>query len=143
MNDLLEVNIRGIRKLYDMFSNARCYTFRNRREVSGDKPSIDQITQLLRDPQYALFNFGLTDFMIVKSFFLAKMTIVLETENSNFEYTFIHWPEFLEFLPRLAWIKYQSTYQHNAWSLRRKTKVTIDLLFKMIHETAVDAPHMR
>ena len=48
--------------------------------------------------------------MIVKAFYLSKMTVILETEQSNYEYTYMHWPEFLEFLPRLAWIKYRKTY---------------------------------
>ena len=84
---------------------------------------------------------GLTDTMIVKAFYLCKMTVVKESENANFEYTFIHWPEFIEFLPRLAWLKYLETYHHSSWALYRKTKVLLDSLFKLVvNEVAKDPP---
>lgn len=30
------------------------------------------------------------------------MTVPWENDNSDYEYTYMHWPEFLEFIGRLA-----------------------------------------
>ena len=85
-------------------------------------------------------NLDLSDKMILKAFYLCKMTVWSETTNGNVEYTFIHWPEFLEFLPRLAWLKYLKTYQHSSWTLYRKTKVLLDDLFKLVANGIVKEP---
>ena len=36
------------------------------------------------------------------AFYLSKQTVPQETEHSPQEYTFLKWPEFIEFIPRLA-----------------------------------------
>ena len=43
---------------------------------------------------------------------MAKMTCVEETENGNYEYTYLHLKEFYEFIGRLAWLRYKDTYEH-------------------------------
>ena len=52
----------------------------------------------------------LTENKIVQAFFLSKMTVANENVDANFEYTFMHRPEFLEFIGRLAWLKYLNTH---------------------------------
>lgn len=52
----------------------------------------------------------LTDKKIVQAFFLSKMTVINENNDANFEYTYIQKPEFIEFIGRLAWLKYVGTY---------------------------------
>ena len=41
------------------------------------------------------------------------MTVVDENENSNHEYTYLHWAEFFEFIGRVAWLKYLDQYQND------------------------------
>ena len=53
------------------------------------------------------------------------MTVVLENDVSNFEYTYLHWPEFLEFIGRLAQMKYLETYQHTQWMLTKKITIVL------------------
>ena len=48
--------------------------------------------------------------MIVQAFFLSKMTVVNENDYANYEYTYIHWSEFIEFVGRISWLKYLDTY---------------------------------
>lgn len=111
VNDLLEVNFRGIQKLYQLFANSGYFPKYNRvKGLMPDKASIDQILCTLKNPKIAYLNLNLTDKHIIVAFYLSKQTVALEVENSNYEYTFIHWPEFLEFLCRLAWLKYKENY---------------------------------
>ena len=48
---------------------------------------------------------------LIKAFYMSKMTVVEEGEDSNYEYTYLHWPEFIEFMGRLAQVKYRGKYQ--------------------------------
>ena len=41
---------------------------------------------------------------------MSKMTVVEENEDANYEYTYLHWPEFIEFIGRLAQVKYRGKY---------------------------------
>ena len=49
---------------------------------------------------------------IVQAFYLSKMTVVSECDKANIEYTYLHWPEFIEFIGRLAQVRYLKEYQH-------------------------------
>ena len=69
--------------------------------------SIDKLREFLVP---VLKPLHITDEMIVQAFFLSKMTVVNENEHANYEYTYLHKPEFLEFIGRLAWLKYFDTY---------------------------------
>ena len=48
---------------------------------------------------------------VIQAFFMSKMTVVEESEDANYEYTYLHWPEFIEFIGRLAQVKYRGKYQ--------------------------------
>lgn len=76
-----------------------------------DKVSIDQLTWVLCSAEVnEKLNLGFKELMIVKAFYLSKMTVPAENESSNYEYTYMHRPEFVEFLPRLAHLKYVEKY---------------------------------
>ena len=49
---------------------------------------------------------NVSDTNITQAWYLSKMIVMVETEQSEFEYTFMRWPEFLEFVPRLAYFKF-------------------------------------
>ena len=70
--------------------------------------------------------------MIVQAFFLSKMTVVNENDYANYEYTYLHQPEFLEFIGRLAWLKYLGTYLSDVWPLIKKMRVIMRALFGII-----------
>ena len=53
---------------------------------------------------------NLNDDKIVQAFFLSKMTCAQETVTSNVEYTYLYFPEFLEFIGRSAQLKYRYTH---------------------------------
>ena len=54
----------------------------------------------------------INDIKIVQAFYMAKMTCVEETENGNYEYTYLHLKEFYEFIGRLGWLRYKDSYEH-------------------------------
>ena len=70
------------------------------------------------------------------------MTVPEETSQSSYEYTFLKWPEFIEFIPRLAWFKYRGTYQHEAWRLKSKILPVLDALLPLVSERRVDPPEL-
>lgn len=76
--------------------------------------SIDQIKTAFL-PIYILLS--ISERTVIQAFYLAKMTCVKETENANFEYTYLHMSEFFEFIGRLAWLKYMDTYEDTQWRL--------------------------
>lgn len=61
------------------------------------------------------------------------MTLVDESKYSNIEYTFLKWPEFLEFIGRLAYYKYLKTPQHEG-PLHYKLNAIIEPLLALIGE---------
>ena len=78
-----------------------------------------------------------------QAFYLSKMTVVEEVDFSNFEYTYIHWPEFVEFIGRLALIKYRGTYQDEEWPLEKKIGVILTCVLKLVHEETKWPPELR
>jgi len=84
----------------------------------------------------------LTEQMIVQAFFLSKMTVANENDDANYEYTYIHRPEFLEFIGRLAWLKYKDTYLNDSWSLIKKMKVVMTVLFEMVGLAVQEPPEL-
>ena len=100
-------------------------------------PTIDQIVFALKGmiPE-------VDDRKVVQAFYLSKMTIAEETEMANSEYTFLRWPEFLEFIPRLAYMRHRGTYKHEEWRLERKIKDLLDILLRLVGETRIDPPEL-
>lgn len=70
------------------------------------------------------------------------MTCVEETSQSDYEYTYLKWPEFIEFIPRLAYFKYRNTYQHEAWRLKSKIQPVLDALLAIVGERRIDPPEL-
>jgi len=85
-------------------------------------PSIDQIVHTLRG---AIAEVG--EKQLVETFFKCKMTNINETalQGQN-EYTFLRWSEFLEFVCRLAYVKFEKTPQHETSRLVTKLGPTLD-----------------
>ena len=73
---------------------------------------------------------------------MSKQTVAEETTESDFEYTFLKWSEFLEFIPRLAWFKYQNQYQHEAWKLKNKMMPVLDVLLSIVNMKRNDPPEL-
>lgn len=78
----------------------------------------------------------------MKAFYMSKMTVINENDDANYEYTYLQFPEFLEFIGRLAWLKYLKTYQNDTWPLTKKMKIVLLALFKLIHEPVIEPPEM-
>ena len=96
---MLEVNLRGIRKLFDHIAHAEFNSKKNRVQfVNNNDPSIDQVRAVLGGG--VIPECGETK--VIKAFYMSKMTVVEESDDSNYEYTYLHWPEFVEFIGRLA-----------------------------------------
>ena len=92
-------------------------------------PTLDQIIFVL-DGMIPDIN----ERKIVQAFYLSKSTVADESGHALQEYTFIKWPEFIEFIARLAWMKYRGGYQHEEWGLVRKTKPVLDILLSIVRE---------
>jgi len=103
VNNIMEVNLVSIRKLY--FAIAYLTKWEKKRNLithfGGAEPTIDQILCFMKDKVP-----DVTERKIVRSFYLSKMVVSLESDNSSREYTFMKWPEFIELIPRLAYFKY-------------------------------------
>ena len=96
---MIEVNIRGIKKLFDFIAHSEFNNKKNRvKHVNNNDPSIDQVRAVLGSgviPECG-------ELSVITAFYMSKMTIVDESDDSNYEYTYLHWPEFIEFIGRLA-----------------------------------------
>lgn len=101
VNELFTVNIRAIQKLYTLVAScAKFVRVKNRLEDNDLRvASIDQIRTVLMPATIIL---GIGDHTVYKAFYASKMTCVQETDNSNYEYTYLHKSEFYEFIGRLA-----------------------------------------
>ena len=73
---------------------------------------------------------------------MSKMTVIEENEDANYEYTYLHWPEFIEFIGRLAQVKYRGKYQEYQWALKKKISAILDSVFKLIDQERVDPPEL-
>ena len=79
---------------------------------------------------------------MVQAFYLCKYTVPMENEMANYEYTYLHWPEFIEFVARLAQLKYQGTPEDEQWPLKKKIGIVLTFLFKIIGERRVNPPDL-
>ena len=70
------------------------------------------------------------------------MTVANENDDANYEYTYIHRPEFLEFIGRLAWLKYKDTYLNDSWPLIKKMHVVMTVLFEMVGVKVQEPPEL-
>ena len=105
-----------------MMAKSQFYTLRNRMDsINRVFPSVDQVRTILTEAKIP----GLPERCILHAFYLSKMTVVLETDYANYEYTYLKWPEFLEFIGRLAQQKYLGTYQDAQWPLQKKIEVVL------------------
>ena len=108
VNDLLEVNLGGLRKLFDALARSKNWVRkRNLLEFynTPKEPSVDQIVAALKGLIPDVF-----EKEILQAFYLSKMTVAKESEHCEYEYTFLKWPEFCEFIARLGYFKYNDTY---------------------------------
>lgn len=126
------VNEHKIWLLYDHIAKQKFTKVKNRLNDTGKTlVSIDKLRETLVPVLKPLY---LTDKMIVQAFFLSKMTVANENDDGNYEYTYLHRPEFLEFIGRLAWLKYLDTYLNDSWPLIKKIRVVITVLFSIVGE---------
>ena len=72
---------------------------------------------------------NLPDSAIVIAFYMSKQTVVHENLVGNYEYSYLNWSEFLEFIGRLAQQKYLKTNQNSQWPLDKKIEVVLNYLF--------------
>ena len=104
LNNIMEVNLVNLRQFYKALANHMDFkkklNFIPFYQVP-DYPSVDQMVSFLhmKIP-------NVSDTNITQAWYLSKMIVMVETEQSEFEYTFMRWPEFLEFVPRLAYFKF-------------------------------------
>ena len=130
VTELLQVNLGSIRKLFNRLALVK--DFRMKKNLvpvfATPIPSIDQIVHGL---SHAIK--GVTDRELAQAFYLSKMTVAEETERSNFENTFLKWPEFIEFIARLAYYKYdEDSYEHRTWPLPRKIEALLEEICPLV-----------
>lgn len=106
--------------------------------VNHSYPSIDQTKQFFLSNPVP----GLTKQVIDQAFYLSKQTIVNESEMANYEYTYLHWPEFIEFIARLAELKYQNGMEDVQWPLKKKISVLLSFLLKFVGERRKNPPEL-
>lgn len=139
VNNIMEVNLVSLRKLY--FAIAYSTGWVKKRNLlivnSGAEPNIDQIVSFLKNKVP-----DLNERKIVQSFYLSKMVVSLETDNSSREYTFMKWPEFIELIPRLAYFKYVDSEDDMKKDMKLADKIrqVLYYLFPMIGEEVTEPP---
>lgn len=69
---------------------------------------------------------------------LSKMTVEKENEHGPKEYFCIKFVEFLEFIGRIAWLKFQDSVKHDAWGLDKKCYEVLTCLFRFIDAQPID-----
>ena len=84
----------------------------------------------------------ISETMIRTAFYLSKMTVIDEVRDGAFEFTHLHFVEFLEFIGRLSWSFFEQTLHHFEWNLAQKIEVILSWLFKPIR-LAVTRPRDR
>ena len=98
VNDLLEVNLRGLRRLYDMIAGSKFNQKKNRvPQYNLSIPTIDQFRQVLINVIP-----GVGETKIIQAFYLSKQTVIQENIDGDYEYTHMTFAEFMEFIGRLA-----------------------------------------
>lgn len=75
----------------------------------------------------------LTDRMIRVAFYLSKMTVADECLDGPLEFSHLKHVEFLEFIARLAHIFFESTTQHEEWTLEHKVIKMLGWILKPCH----------
>lgn len=58
----------------------------------------------------------ITDKLILKSFFLSKMTVADENRDGKLEYTHLKFVEFLEFIGRLSYYYFYPSSAHQEYT---------------------------
>lgn len=105
VNDLLMINMRKQKKLYQAIAELKEFKHRyNRTRENFRVATIDQILAFLSN---TLPN--VLDKHYLKCFHLSKMTRIQPMLESEESFTFLKWVEFLEFVPRLAHFMFKST----------------------------------
>ena len=80
----------------------------------------------------------LSEKKIMTAFFMSKMTVPNENEDGPIVYWNLKFVEFLEFIGRLAWLKYQDTSNHKSWTMVQKVENIIDGLLAYINGQRID-----
>ena len=70
------------------------------------------------------------------------MTVVNENDDGALLYWHLKLVEFLEFIGRLAYYKYQDTPEHTAWTMVQKIEVILDGLMSYIGAQRIDPAAM-
>ena len=65
---------------------------------------------------------------------LSKMTVQDENSRGDQEYVSLKFVEFLEFICRLSYHKYENTSHHSEWKLHYKVSNMLDLILPLIRE---------
>mmetsp|Transcript_31639 Transcript_31639/g.41906 ORF Transcript_31639/g.41906 Transcript_31639/m.41906 type:complete len:140 (+) Transcript_31639:634-1053(+) len=130
INDLLQVNLYSLRQIYELFAKNQNYP-RNKNLVEilpPNMPSIDQIT-------CALYRFidNVGESKLIQAFYASKQLVQEETTQAGMtEYTILRWGEFLEFVCRLAYLKFRGTPKEHSLTLLDKVKSILDDLLPIV-----------
>ena len=78
--------------------------------------------------------------LVIQAFYLSKQTVTDEIDMANYEYTYLHWPEFIEFIGRIAQLKHRNMNHEKSWTLQKKISVVLRFLLKLVGKKAKNAP---
>jgi len=136
MNSLKEV----FRKIYDNKTPPRKFA-PEKLKKSSTMITIDQVVfffdynmikretkssrkKVSRKDKYLFNQRIISDKMLRSAFFLSKMTVINDglkgDGDGEFEYNYLAFVEFLEFVARLAYYFFADTSQHTEWTLNEK-----------------------
>jgi len=130
----------SLRILYDRLASLKNYPKeRNLVPVINSKmPSIDQVVCMLKGVLP-----GVEEDKIVQAFYLSKMTVIDETQESGQqEYTLLKWAEFMEFICRLAFFNEQKSDPSGQVPLNTKLQPVLRPLLALVGKEFQEPPEM-
>lgn len=111
VNDVLEANLEGLRKVYAVF-------FDPRKKFMSMSDALDlmiRLTPLALTEKDAFFCYG-----------MSKMTVANEVEESTVKYKRLQFVELLEMVGRIAEVKFRGTEMDATLTLAQKIEFVLD-----------------
>ena len=130
---MLTVNLTGIQALYNKLASVK--TLKARKMLVSAVPSalskVLTIDQVLHGLNGVTSN--LSEDKLVRAFYLSKMTVPDEiTPAGQAAYTFLKWPEYVEFICRLAFIKEFKNDRFGEVKLVKKLQPVLECLLALV-----------
>ena len=117
VNDVLEANLVGLKKVYEYFYDPR-------KKFMSMQDALDlmiKFTPLALTEKDAFFCYG-----------MCKMTVINEAEDSTLRYRRLQFVELLEMIGRIADVKYKGTEMETTMTLAQRIEFVLDDVLSLV-----------